>query len=305
VPTTISAEAQAYLAMAAQRIAATGSLAPQGDSAATAEFVLSRLRPRAAGFVGTTETIDIGHGAKLYRVVPEGRRGRRAGVAYFDIHGGGFVTGGGEMCLILAQQRALENGVEVWAVDYRLAPEHPYPAALDDCMAAYREVLKHVAAADLVVAGGSAGGNLAAALMLRAADEGLALPAALVLMTPVTDLTGAGDTRQTNRYLDVMLYGAAPGPELYVAASDPTDPYVSPVFGSVPDGWPPTLLSSGTRDLLLSDTVRMHRLLRRAGVRAELHVTEAGPHGGFMGGAPEDRELIAECTRFCDEAWDI
>lgn len=306
VPNTISSAAQAYLAGATQRIAEVGAAQGSGDQTVAAERALQMLRPRAAAFRGTTQTIDLGKGASLYRVVPEGRAGRRAEVAYVDIHGGGFIAGGGEMCLVLAQLRAMEYEVEVWSIDYRLAPAHVWPAALDDCVAAYRIVLDHHAARDVVLAGASAGGNLAAALLLRARDEGLPMPAALLLLTPGLDMNGAGDTRQTNRYLDVNLYGGAEeGPAAYLGEGDASDPLVSPIYGSFSRDWPPTLLSSGTRDLLLSDTVRMHRLLRRAGVRAELHVTEAGPHGGFMGMASEDHELIAECRRFCDEAWGI
>lgn len=302
VPTTISPEAQGFLARAAERIAQSGSIVPDGGSGA--DYALARMRPLVAGFDGSIDTIDLTGGARLYRIAPAGREGRRAKVALVDIHGGGFVMGGGEMCRITAQLRAMENGVEVWAIDYRLAPEHPAPAALDDCMAAWREVLARREARDVVVAGSSAGGNLAAALMLRAAAEGLPLPAGLLLLTPVTDLTGAGDTRVTNRYVDVTLAGdGGDGIASYVGRGDPRDPLLSPVFGTIPPGWPPTLLSSGTRDLLLSDTVRMHRLLRRAGVRAELHVTEAGAHGGFFGTAPEDWELMAECRRFCAEVW--
>ena len=304
VPSSISPQAQAFLTAATQRITASNGADP--DHTGARDGVLQMLQQRAAGFRGTIETTELGHGAKLYRVNPEGRTGRRAQVAYVDIHGGGFVAGGGEMCRTLAQLRAMENGVEVWAIDYRLAPQWRYPAALDDCMAAYHRILSVHRAADLVVAGSSAGGNLAAALMLRARDEGLSQPAALILLTPALDMTGAGDTRETNKYLDVTLYGGGgDGPDSYAAGSDPQLPYLSPIHGDLAKGWPPTLLASGTRDLLLSDTVRMHRALRRVGVRAELHVIEAGPHGGFMGSAPEDHELIAECRRFCDEAWGI
>ena len=307
VPASISPEAQAFLSNAARRIALMSVASQmQADQKQAAEAALQFLRPAAAGFKGEMATIDLPHGAKLYRVTPEGRSGRKAEVAYFDIHGGGFTAGGGEMCQILAKLRAMDYGVEVFSVDYRLAPQHPYPAALDDCIAAYREVLKHCPADRLVAAGSSAGGNLVAALALRARDEGLPLPAGLVMLTPATDLTGEGDTRQTNKFLDVTLYGGdGSGPASYVGAADPKTPYLSPVFGAIPANWPPTLLASGTRDLLLSDTVRMHRALRRAGVRAELHVTEAGPHGGFMGTAPEDRELIGECKRFCGEVWSV
>jgi acetyl esterase/lipase len=142
--------------------------------------------------------------------------------------------------------------------------------------------------------------------MLRARDEGLPLPAALLLLTPALDLTLAGDTLVTNRFLDVNLYGGVTYLPTYAGIENPAHPYVSPLFGDLTKGWPPTLLMSGTRDLLLSDTVRMHRALRRAGVRAELHVTEAGPHGGFMGaGAPEDAEIMAECRRFIFSGWGL
>lgn len=305
VPTTISPQAQAFLSGAGQRIAASGSFLP-ADGGDGAEFALTHMRSRAQGFAGTTETIELPGGGKLYRVVPDGLAGRRAEATYVDIHGGAFIMGGGEMCWISAQIRAMENGVEVWAVDYRLAPDHPYPAALDDCLAAWREVLQHRKAADVVIAGGSAGGNLAAALLLRASAEGLPLPAGLILMTPVVDLTGAGDTRELNRFADVVLHGGGgDGPKAYVGGGDPADPLLSPIYGVLPPGWPPTLLSSGTRDLLLSDTVRMHRLIRRAGVRAELHVVEGAPHGGFFGGAPEDWELMGEFKRFCEEIWGL
>jgi monoterpene epsilon-lactone hydrolase len=311
VPTSISREGQAFLAAAAKRIAAlvaSGGAAEQSrpslaDQAAAAA---SMLRPMASRFAGTFETIALPQGASLYRATPEGRIGRKAHVAFLDIHGGGFVAGGGEMCQLLARLRAADYGAVVYAVDYRLAPEHRFPAALDDCMAAYREVLKHCPAADLVVGGSSAGGNLAAAMLLRSRDEGLPLPAGLMLMTPATDFTRAGDTHQTNRLLDVTLYGGEiEGPDAYAGGHDRTDPYLSPLFGDFAKGWPPTLLTTGTRDLLLSDTVRMHRALRNAGVSAELHVAEASPHGGFMGQAPEDREILAECRRFINEAWRV
>lgn len=304
VPTSVSPEAQALMRAAMERIAAEGAGGPP-DLAASAEAALRMLRPRAAAFRGEVETIDLGHGALLYRAVPEGRAGRRAEVSYFDVHGGGFVAGGGEMCRILAMLRASELGVEVWSVDYRLAPAHPFPAALDDCMAAWRHVLAIRTAADIVAAGSSAGGNLVAAMLLRGRDEGLPLPAALLMQTPVADMTGAGDTRRTNLHLDLNLRGGGDELAHYVGSADPAHPWLSPLNGDLAKGWPPTLLTSGTRDLLLSDTVRMHRAIRRAGVHAELYITEAGSHGGFMGAAPEDRENIAECRRFCEAAWRI
>ena len=303
VPKSISAQGQAYLAAAAKRLAAQRAPDLRDQIAAAVQF----LRPLAARFAGSVNTTVLPSGAKLYRMTPQGRSGRLSEVAYVDIHGGGFTGGGGEMCELLAKIRASGYGTEVYEIDYRLAPAHPFPAGLDDCLAAYKEVLKHYDAGNLVLGGSSAGGNLAAALLLCARDGQLPLPAALLLQTPALDLTLLGDSYQTNRLLDVNLYGGgSDGPVVYTAGADATHPYVSPLFGDFSGGWPPTMLTTGTRDLLLSDTVRMHRALRRAGVRAELHVAEASPHGGFMGAqAPEDAEMMAECRRFIYSAWGI
>ncbi len=299
IPTSLSPQAQAFLAAATQRLGAADQ-----DTGAQAAAAVAMLGPAAARFQGEFHTVDLPGGAKLYRAIPADRQGKLARVAFMDIHGGAFVAGGGQMCQLLARIRAADYGVEVFSVDYRLLPGHPYPAALDDCMAAYQEVLKHYRASDLVVGGASAGGNLAAALMLRATQEGVPMPAALMLMTPALDMTASGDSSMTNRYLDVMLYGGTMGIQ-YGAGHDLKDPYISPLFGTFTQTWPPTILTTGTRDLLLSDTVRMHRALRRAGVKAQLHVQEAGSHGGFMGQAPEDLEILAECRQFMRAAWDI
>ena len=305
VPRSVSPEGQAFWEAAGRRVAAQrGGAGPStADNAAAAAAYFRAISER---FTGSMQAIALESGASLYRVTPRERQGRQAEVAYFDIHGGGFVAGGGEMCQALAKARADDYGVEVFAVDYRLLPAVQYPAPLDDCVAAYRFMLQYYSADKIVVAGSSAGGNLAAALLLRAKAENLPLPAGLILLTPATDMTRSGDSYVTNRYLDVIIGGGAnndQGPG-YGSNADRAHPFVSPLFGDA-TGFPPSLLSTGTRDLLLSDTVRMHRALRRAGVAAELHVTEAGPHGGFQGRAPEDREVLAECKRFCFERWGV
>jgi acetyl esterase/lipase len=198
----------------------------------------------------------------------------------------------------MASGGALARRMVTWAVDYRMPPLHPYPAALDDCITVYRRALADRAPADIVVGGGSAGGNLAAALLLRAKDEGLPMPAALVLISPEVDLTESGDSFHTNLGVDHVLGSLMHVNLLYANGHDLADPYLSPLFGDV-TGFPPTFLQTGTRDLFLSNTVRMHRKLRAAGVDAELHVFEAMPHGGF-GGAPEDLEIATEARRFVD-----
>lgn len=219
---------------------------------------------------------------------------------YLELHGGALLFGGGDACRHGARVQADQLGMTVWSIDYRLPPEHGYPAALDDCLTVYRAALERHPARRIVVGGRSAGGNLAAAMLLRAKDEGLPMPAALVLLSPQVDLTESGDSFAVNAGVDVMLPGSLKANNrLYAGGTDLSHPYLSPLFGDV-TGFPPTLLLTGTRDLFLSNTVRMHRRLLGAQVPAELHVFEAMPHGGF-GGAPEDRDAAREVTRFVHE----
>jgi acetyl esterase/lipase len=128
---------------------------------------------------------------------------------------------------------------------------------------------------EIIVSGGSAGGNLAAALTLRARDEGLPMPAGLILNTPEVDLTESGDSFRTNLGVDPSLRSLMPLNLLYANGHDSRDPYLSPLFGDL-NGFPPTILTTGTRDLYLSNTVRMHRKLRAAGVQAEIACHRGG-----------------------------
>jgi acetyl esterase/lipase len=184
-----------------------------------------------------------------------------------------------------------------------MPPDHPYPTPLDDCVAAYRLLLDERLPSEIVVGGASAGGNLAAALILRAREDGLPLPAAVVFNTGAFDLTGTGDSWFVNDGLDNVLSGPVePCTQLYAGTHDRGEPFISPLFGDL-EGFPPSILLTGTRDRLLSDNVRMHRALRAAGVEADLHVWEAAGHGGFLGMAPEDAERFAEMRRFVEAHW--
>lgn len=248
----------------------------------------------------TVETVTAGNATIHVATPPE-----RADVnrAYIDFHGGALVFGGGDTCRVGAQMQADHHGVRCYGIDYRMPPEHPYPAALDDGLSAYRHVLERHRPEDIVIGGRSAGGNVAIATLLRAREEGLPFPAGLVLLSPQVDLTESGDSFETNRLIDVVLPGSLMSNNLlYANGADLSQQYVSPLFGDL-TGFPPTFLQSGTRDLFLSNTVRMHRALRRAGVAAELHVFEAMPHGGFGGGTPEDLELQDEIARFVQLRW--
>jgi monoterpene epsilon-lactone hydrolase len=238
-------------------------------------------------------------GVHTFMLRPDGVLDGGTGPVYLDIHGGALIAGGGELCGLMASGLALTVGMETWSVDYRMPPLYPYPAALEDCLAVYQALIEARDPADIFVGGRSAGGNLAAALMLRARDEGLPMPAALVLVSPEVDLTESGDSFEINREADNVLASLREVNLLYANGHDLADPYLSPLFGDV-SGFPRTFLQAGTRDLFLSNAVRMHRTLRAAGVEAELHVFEAMPHGGFGGTSPEDREVSAEIRGFLD-----
>ncbi len=254
--------------------------------------------PYAARLKADVEAHPLG-GVPVYRATPRAERLIGDRHVIFDIHGGALVFGGGEANVRFSTAAiALRTGRVAYGVDYRVPPDGPYPAALDDCVAAYRALLAEVPAERVVVSGTSAGGNLAAALLLRACDEGLAMPAGALLLTPELDLTESGDTFDTLMGLDVVLPARLMEMNLlYAGGADLAHPYLSPLFGDV-SGFPPTLLQAGTRDIFLSNAVRMHRKLRGAAVRAELHVWEGMPHAGFGGLTPEDREVSAELQAF-------
>ncbi|MGN0064274.1 MAG: alpha/beta hydrolase fold domain-containing protein [Nocardioides sp.] len=300
-PTTISAEAQAFLTMLSAASPAREPWPAQGDLPAW-EARIEVMDQLTDGFYGlsmppegsiTRERQVIG-GVPTWVLVPAGVEEPSSVV--IDIHGGALMFGGGELAWKSAAAAAAGRASVTWSPDYRMPPAAPYPAGLDDCLALYREALDQFGADNVVVGGASAGGNLAAALLLRARDEGLPMPAGLALRTPELDLTEAGDTWRTNDGIDI-LSSVHEVSVLYADGHELDHPYLSPIYGDV-SGFPRTFLQSGTRDVLLSETVRMHRALLRVGVPAELHVMEAMPHGRFSGATPEDRELLSELVRF-------
>jgi acetyl esterase/lipase len=306
IPAHLSAEAQAVLKAPLQ----PATPYPALDDAAgwrqmiqfADAYILNMVSPLAAKADVSISEMRAGE-ALAYDIKP---RANAAGDrrVYLDIHGGALIMGAGETCKAMATAFAGRLGARVVAVDYRMPPDYPFPAGLDDCLAIYRALLKDHKPAEIVIGGGSAGGNVATALILKARDEGLPLPAGAVLMTPELDLTESGDSFQTNLGVDRVLRSRLmPANLLYAQGAKLTDPYVSPLFGDFTKGFPPTMLTAGTRDLFLSNAVRVHRALRQANVKAELHVFEAMSHGGF-GATPEDAELDREVRAFCEACWD-
>lgn len=263
--------------------------------ATTDAHYASMLKVTRFDVTGQTTTEHIGS-ATVHVATPADLRNSE--IVYIDLHGGAFVFGGGHACRESARGVAGLHGVRCYGIDYRMPPDHPFPAALDDCLSVYRYAIQKHGADHVIIGGRSAGGNLALATALRACDEGLALPGCLILLSPEIDLTESGDSFCANRTLDVNL----PNPlmsanRLYANGADLAHPYLSPLFGSFTKAFPPTFIQSGTRDLFLSNAVRLHRKLCKAGVVTELHVFEAMPHGGF-GGTEEDGEIGQEVVRF-------
>jgi len=199
-------------------------------------------------------------------------------VLYF--HGGVYVLGAAAQAAGLAAQVAGRTGARVISVDYRLAPEHPYPAAVDDALAAYQALLAGgTAPEDIVFAGESAGGGLAVATLVNARDHGLPLPAAAYLMSPYADLTLAGTTMDTKAEADPLLSREnlqARIPD-YTAGHDPALPLISPVFAGL-SGLPPLIIQAGTHEVLLDDAIRLARQAAVAEVQVTLDITPGVPH---------------------------
>ena len=193
------------------------------------------------------------------------------------VHGGGYVFAPGEAALPEAIMMAGFGGFKVISVDYRMPPDFPYPAAMDDAMAVWKQAVKMADPAKMAIFGTSTGGGMTLAMVLRAKQEGLPLPAAIAPGTPWADLTDTGDSYATNEWIDNVLVSwdgwLGRAAKLYANGHDLKDPQLSPIYGDF-HGFPPTILTTGTRDLFLSNTVRTHRKLRRAGVEADLNVYE-------------------------------
>jgi monoterpene epsilon-lactone hydrolase len=199
-------------------------------------------------------------------------------VLYF--HGGVYVIGDAFLAADLASQVGRRVGAKVISVDYRLAPEHPYPAAVDDALAAYEALLQSgVDASNIVFAGESAGGGLAVATLIDARDHGLPLPAAAFVMSPMTDLTLAGRTMETRREADPLFTRELLQERVndYTAGQDAALPLMSPIFADL-SGLPPLIIQAGTHEVLLDDAVRLAGQAAAADVEVILDISPGVPH---------------------------
>jgi epsilon-lactone hydrolase len=235
---------------------------------------LAAAQPLPAGVTVTAAALG---GVAAAQVTIGGVEPRHV-VLYF--HGGVYVLGDAFQPAALAAQVGARTAATVLSVGYRLAPEHPYPAAVDDALAAYQALLDDgTAAADIVFAGESAGGGLAVATLVNARDHGLALPAAALVMSPYADLTLSGATMVSKRGADPLFTPQAFAPRVadYTAGHDPAAGLISPVFADL-SGLPPLIIQAGTHELLLDDAVALARQAATADVQVTLDITPGVPH---------------------------
>ena len=308
VPDTVSPQFRTVVA-APYRVPAWNANPP--DAAGWKALVDRLAAAGAAGLpalrekLGVTSEAAVIGGVKAFvvqpRTMPEANRNR----LLLHIHGGGYVYNPGEAGTLEAILMAGLGGYKVISVDYRMPPDAPYPAAMDDATAVWRAMLAMQKPQNMAVFGTSTGGGMTLALMLRAKAEGLPLPAAIGLGTPWSDMTETGDTYRTNEWIDNVLVSYSgyltPAAKLYAAGRDLKDPQLSPIYGDFA-ALPPAILITGTRDLFLSNTVRTHRKLRAAGIEASLQVFEGMSHAQYLftPDAPETKEVFGEMARFLD-----
>ena len=208
---------------------------------------------------------------RIRRMIPKGA-GENL-LLYF--HGGGFCIGSSFTHRWLAARLAAQIGAQAWVVDYRLAPANPFPAAQEDCLAAYRHALDHYPAERIVVAGDSAGGGLGLSLCVRLLAEGLPLPAALGLLSPLADLSGQFESRKSFRDTDMILPASWVDRALahYLDGHDPKDPNISPAFADL-SAMPPVALHWATGEMVAGDAEFLAQVLPAV----ECHEAEDVPH---------------------------
>ena len=263
-----------------------------------AEFRAIMARMIVPDGLRTTQT-ELG-GRPALRIEPAD--GARPGtILYF--HGGIWVLGSPETALSVTGNLAVRTGFTVFSLDYRLAPEHPFPAAIDDALAAYRALLDSGQdPSTIVFAGDSAGGGLAVTTSLAARDAGLPLPAAIVGFSAMFDVTWAGESMVTKEGIDPIFTKEALSQTtaMYLAGADPRQPLLSPAVHADLAGLPPLLLQAGANEVLLDDSTRMAARAVAAGVDVVLDVTADVSHvfQGFAGVLDEADQALDRAALF-------
>lgn len=313
VPDTVSPESQQVLRMMTgpQGLSLPGPddvegwkkirtyVPPQLKAVAKDPEISKRTRDAMKRYPSTSKKRTLG-GVPVVEIVSEGRQQNGKVLVY--VHGGGYVTGGPDFGL--GGWVSGETGLRVVSVGYTLAPEAKWDQMSDQVVSVVRALEEEgYPAKNIAVLGDSAGGGLAAGSILKMRDRGLALPGALVLWSPWSDITETGDTYFTLRRADpllnykLLLKKAA---DAYADPKDQRNPYVSPVYGDYSKGFPPTLIQGGTKDIFLSNCVREYRAIDSAGGTAILDIYEGMPHvfQGIVFGTPETQQAMAKMKKF-------
>jgi epsilon-lactone hydrolase len=222
--------------------------------------------------------------------------------ALLYIHGGGWFMGSARSYRSLVSHLAYTSGIRALSINYRLAPEHPFPAGLEDCISAYTWLLEQgYSASKIVVVGDSSGANLTLAMLLALKDRGIPQPAGAVAISPATDLALTGKTIRTHANRDPILSSIRSRQLIadYITDRDPHDPLISPLYGDL-HGLPPMLIHVGDRELLLDDAIRFGKRAREAGVNAEVVVWPQMFHifHMFVDLLPEARQAVGQIARF-------
>jgi len=229
----------------------------------------------------------------------DGSKSRR--VIYY-LHGGGYISGSAKSCRPITATLARLLQARVFGLDYRLAPEHRFPAGLDDAAAGYRWLLSQgIAPQSIAIVGDSAGGGMTLALALRLRDAGEPLPACLACLSPWTDMTGASDSLSANSDRDSMFVGEdiERYANVYLGDQSRRDPLASPLLADL-SGLPSILIQVGRDEVLLDDARNLHAKVQAAGGSSTLHIYENVPHGWHYGApfVPETREALGEVAEF-------
>ena len=313
-PATVSAEMAKSVSAPAPDLWLTKERSPEAVSAIAKNYAEGAAP--AALALAEDDGVDVEEGplggVRVYTLTPKTLAKEKADKVIFYIHGGGYILGHGISGIGEGVLMAGLEGYKVVCVDYRMAPEHPYPAAIDDAFRAYRALLETTPAENVAVFGTSTGGGMTLILGIQAARANVPMPAALIAGTPWSDLTKTGDSYVTMDGVDNIL-GTYDGlirtaAELYTGKADMKDPLLSPVYAedAALAKFPPTLLVSGTRDLFLSNTVRMHEKLLLADRHAELIVYEALSHAQYYLNpkAPETKTHYRLLGKFLERVLD-
>ncbi|MFE7314202.1 alpha/beta hydrolase [Streptomyces sp. NPDC057555] len=222
-------------------------------------------------------------------------------ILYF--HGGSYVVGSPETAMSLTGNLVVRTGFRTFSTDYRLAPEHPFPAAIEDGLSAYRALLDSGESPSAIAfAGDSAGGGLTVTVCLAARDAGLPMPAAIVAFSAGLDLTRTGESMDTKAGIDPFFTreGMEHTGAMYLAGQDPHQPMLSPATLADLTGFPPMLLQAGTNEMLLDDSTRMATRAREAGVDVILDITAGVPHvfQAFAGALDEADQALDRAALF-------